>query len=127
MMSTNNILSPANGKPIIVPSQDIVLGICITMEREGEPGGMVFGDMGEIPRPRRGRRDPAQRVKARLHTVDETGAGWSGSSRPPRRMLLSEILPQSKDVPFSLINRVLTKDIRTSSTWSIACGQKGRR
>src|SRR3546814_8479137 len=39
MMSTNNILSPANGKPIIVPSQDMVLGICyLSMEREGEPG-----------------------------------------------------------------------------------------
>ncbi len=50
MMSTNNILSPANGKPIIVPSQDIVLGLYhITMERAGEQGeGMVFGSIGEI-------------------------------------------------------------------------------
>ena len=50
MMSTNNILSPANGKPIIVPSQDIVLGLYhITMERGGEKGeGMVFGSIGEI-------------------------------------------------------------------------------
>ena len=50
MMSTNNILSPASGKPIIVPSQDIVLGIYyLTMEAEGEPGeDKVFADMGEI-------------------------------------------------------------------------------
>src|ERR1700689_4821501 len=50
MMSTNNILSPANGKPIIVPSQDIVLGLYyITLARDGEPGeGMVFADIGEI-------------------------------------------------------------------------------
>ena len=50
MMSTNNILSPANGKPIIVPSQDIVLGLYyMTMEGENEPGeGMAFGDIGEI-------------------------------------------------------------------------------
>ena len=50
MMSTNNILSPANGKPIIVPSQDIVLGLYhITMERPGEKGeGMVFSSIGEI-------------------------------------------------------------------------------
>src|SRR5574339_414549 len=50
MMSTNNILSPANGKPIIVPSQDIVLGLYnITMERDGEPGeGMAFTNVGEI-------------------------------------------------------------------------------
>src|SRR6201994_2087371 len=50
MMSTNNILSPANGKPIIVPSQDIVLGIYyLSMPKEGEPGeGMVFGNIGEL-------------------------------------------------------------------------------
>src|ERR1700681_2868755 len=50
MMSTNNILSPANGKPIIVPSQDIVLGIYyITLEREGEAGeGSLFADIGEL-------------------------------------------------------------------------------
>merc|ERR1712137_444989 len=50
MMSTNNILSPANGKPIIVPSQDIVLGLYyLTQEKESEPGeGMCFSDMGEI-------------------------------------------------------------------------------
>src|SRR3979411_149089 len=50
MMSSNNILSPANGKPIIVPSQDIVLGIYyITLEREGEAGeGSLFADIGEL-------------------------------------------------------------------------------
>ena len=50
MMSTNNILSPANGKPIIVPSQDIVLGLYhISMERPDETGeGMVFTSIGEI-------------------------------------------------------------------------------
>src|SRR5690606_24513931 len=50
LMSTNNILSPANGKPIIVPSQDMVLGICyLSMDREGEPGeGMVLADIAEV-------------------------------------------------------------------------------
>src|ERR1700731_3745625 len=50
MMSTNNILSPANGKPIIVPSQDIVLGLYyLTIEGKNEPGaGMAFTDIGEI-------------------------------------------------------------------------------
>jgi DNA-directed RNA polymerase subunit beta' len=50
MMSTNNILSPANGKPIIVPSQDIVLGLYyLSIVKENEPGeGMVFGSMGEL-------------------------------------------------------------------------------
>src|SRR6187551_1211481 len=50
MMSTNNILSPASGRPIIVPSQDIVLGIYyITLERDGEPGeGSLFSEIGEL-------------------------------------------------------------------------------
>ena len=50
MMSTNNVLSPANGKPIIVPSQDMILGLYyLTLDKEGEPGeGMMFADMAEI-------------------------------------------------------------------------------
>src|SRR5690606_7183490 len=50
MMSTNNILSPANGKAIIVPSQDIVLGLYyLSLMKEGEPGeGKLFGSIGEI-------------------------------------------------------------------------------
>src|ERR671912_198562 len=50
MMSTNNILSPANGKPIIVPSQDMVLGLYyLSIEKEGEPGeGMMLSDMAEV-------------------------------------------------------------------------------
>jgi DNA-directed RNA polymerase subunit beta' len=50
MMSTNNILHPANGSPIIVPSQDIVLGLYyLSQVREGEPGeGMAFGSIGEL-------------------------------------------------------------------------------
>ncbi len=50
MMSTNNILSPANGKPIIVPSQDIVLGLYyLSLVKDGEPGeGMLFANIGEI-------------------------------------------------------------------------------
>ena len=50
MMSTNNVLSPANGAPIIVPSQDMILGLYyITMERQGMKGeGMVFSSIDEI-------------------------------------------------------------------------------
>ncbi len=50
MMSTNNILSPANGKPIIVPTQDIVLGIYyLSLMLDGEPGeGMIFGSVDEV-------------------------------------------------------------------------------
>src|SRR3954467_1921722 len=50
MMSTNNILSPANGRPIIVPSQDIVLGLYyLSLVKDGEKGeGKLFADLGEI-------------------------------------------------------------------------------
>ena len=50
MMSTNNVLSPANGAPIIVPSQDMILGLYyVTLEREGMKGqGMVFGSIEEV-------------------------------------------------------------------------------
>src|SRR5436309_1725971 len=76
MMSTNNILSPANGKPIIVPSQDIVLGLYyITMERAGEKGeGMAFTDQGEIQQALDAKAVSLHtRIKARYKGVDETG------------------------------------------------------
>src|SRR5687768_3335660 len=113
MMSTNNILSPANGKPIIVPSQDIVLGLYyITMEGENEPGdGMVFGDIGEIQHALEARAVTLHtRIKARYRTVDQDGSPVTHIvATTPGRMLLSEILPRHPQVPFSLINRVLTK------------------
>jgi len=113
MMSTNNILSPANGKPIIVPSQDIVLGLYhITMDREGEPGeGMAFTNVGEIEQALASKAVSLHaRVKARYKGVDE-------NNRPivrrvettPGRMLLSEILPRNPNVSFDLINQLLTK------------------
>ena len=130
MMSTNNILSPANGKPIIVPSQDIVLGLYyITIERAGEVGeGMVFSDIGEIEQALGARAVTLHaRVKARLRTVDAQG-------RPvvlrvdttPGRMLLSEILPCHPNIPFALINRLLTKKDISNVIDAVYrhCGQK---
>ena len=77
MMSTNNILSPANGKPIIVPSQDIVLGLYyMTMERENEPGdGMAFTNIGEIEQALDAKAVTLHTpIKARYRsTVDEQG------------------------------------------------------
>ena len=113
MMSTNNILSPANGKPIIVPSQDIVLGLYyITMERPGEVGeGMVFANVGEIEQALDAKvLSLHARIKARYRGVDETGAPQTTVvETTPGRMLLSEILPRNPSVPFALINRLLTK------------------
>ena len=77
MMSTNNILSPANGKPIIVPSQDMVLGLYyLTMDRLGEPGeGMIFGDLSEVNQALDAKVVTLHsRIKARLAQVGEDGA-----------------------------------------------------
>jgi DNA-directed RNA polymerase subunit beta' len=113
MMSTNNILSPANGKPIIVPSQDIVLGLYhITTERSGEPGeGMVFMDVGEIEQALESKAVSLHtRIKARYETVDADGNPITRRvDTTPGRMLLSEILPRSPLVSFDLINQLLTK------------------
>ena len=182
MMSTNNILSPANGKPIIVPSQDIVLGLYyLTMERNevagspvsidsaealnaaiqnedvvlqdsSAPGAAVaignveelFGRMtrGEIAAYRvprftsigeieqaleTGAVSLHLKVKARFHTFDADGnAIVQRVVSTPGRLLLSEILPRNFQVPFSLINRLLTKkDI--SNVIDVVyrhCGQK---
>src|SRR5271154_5686108 len=130
MMSTNNILSPANGKPIIVPSQDIVLGLYyITLAREGEPGqGMVFGDIGEIEQALAAKAITLHtKIKARYRGVDGEGKPLTTRVETTAgRMLLSEILPRHKNIPFSLINRVLTKKDVTNVIDMVYrhCGQK---
>lgn len=102
MMSTNNILSPANGKPIIVPTQDIVLGIYyMTRERPYVKGeGKVFSSPEEV----RAAYDASEvdlhaRIKVRMDgALVETTVG---------RILLREILPE--EIPFALINKVMKK------------------
>src|SRR5436309_3099939 len=76
MMSTNNILSPANGRPIIVPSQDIVLGLYyLSQAKEGEPGeGKAFGDIGEIEAAlEAGVVTLHSKIKARFEEMDADG------------------------------------------------------
>ncbi len=130
MMSTNNILSPANGKPIIVPSQDIVLGIYyLAMESEGEAGeGMVFSDMGEVEHAlQAGAISLHAKIKARLPLVDDEGeTALQTVETTPGRLQLYEILPRHKNVPFRLINRVLTKKEigEVIDTVYRHCGQK---
>ncbi|WP_425408862.1 DNA-directed RNA polymerase subunit beta' [Hyphococcus sp.] len=113
MMSTNNILSPANGKPIIVPSQDIVLGLYyITMEKEGEPGeGKIFGTIDEIEHAlTAGVVTLHTKIKARWNTVDENGSPVTEIvDTTPGRMKVAQVLPRNSDVPFSVINQLLTK------------------
>ena len=113
MMSTNNILSPSNGRPIIVPSQDIVLGLhYLTLHRDGEPGeGSSYVDMGEIERAlESGAVSLHAGVQSRYRTVDEKGNPTTERvETTPGRMMLSEILPRNPKVPFALMNQVLTK------------------
>jgi DNA-directed RNA polymerase beta' subunit len=130
MMSTNNILSPANGKPIIVPSQDIVLGLYyLTQAIEGEPGeGMIFGDVAEIQQALDAEAVTLHsKIKSRYRTVDENGEPITVRvETTPGRMLLSEILPRHPQVPLSLINRLLTKK-EVSNVIDVVyrhCGQK---
>ncbi|MGD8423898.1 MAG: DNA-directed RNA polymerase subunit beta', partial [Gammaproteobacteria bacterium] len=114
MMSSNNILSPANGDPIIVPSQDVVLGLYyMTRERVNAAGeGMVFSDVREAHRAyENGKADLQARVKVRIveYVNDE------GELKPVSRLnettigraLLSEILPPG--LSYDLINQDMTK------------------
>ncbi len=113
MMSTNNILQPASGKPIIVPSQDIVLGIYyLSMERDGEKGeGMMFSGVGEIHQALDNDAVSLHaKVTCRYRTVDADGNEFvERVETTPGRMLLSELLPRHPKVPFGLINKLLTK------------------
>jgi len=130
MMSTNNILSPANGKPIIVPSQDIVLGLYyITLERLGEPGeNMSFGDMGEIEHAlEAGAVSLQTRITARVETYDKAGVlGVHRVQTTPGRMLLADILPRNPNITFDVVNRLLTKKEISNVIDQVYrhCGQK---
>ena len=113
MMSTNNVLSPANGTPIIVPSQDMVLGLYyITMERQGMKGeGMVFGSAGEVELALSA--DAVHlhaKVKARLNMISELGDEKQHIfETTPGRVLVGSLLPMNAKAPFSLVNRLLRK------------------
>ena len=113
MMSTNNILSPANGKPIIVPTQDIVLGLYyLSLEREGDPGeGMVFRDPGEVEYALAHKMvSMHSRIKARISQTDEAGVTTTRVyDTTPGRVLLAQLLPKHAAVGFDHFNRVLTK------------------
>ncbi len=113
MMSTNNILSPASGKPIIVPTQDMVLGIYyLTYDAEGMSGeGMTFADFNEVLLALNEKVvDLHAKIKCRMEYVDDNGETKYGLvETTPGRIIVSDVLPKHKDVPFSLVNRLLRK------------------
>jgi DNA-directed RNA polymerase subunit beta' len=115
MMSTNNILSPANGDPIIVPSQDVVLGLYfMTRDRVNAKGeGMAFADVAEARRAyESGAAHLQARVKVRIRDTRQRDDGGIDAEirlfeTTVGRAILSEILPDG--LPFSLINKAMDK------------------
>src|SRR3954467_9634929 len=130
MMSTNNILHPANGQPIIVPSQDIVLGLYyLSIISDGEPGqGKAFSDMGEL--------EHALHEKViTLHTkIKYRWIGLGEDGKPvtrvyettPGRVILSRILPKHPLLPFEVVNKLMTKKEISNMIDAVYrhCGQK---
>ena len=113
MMSTNNILHPANGKPIITPNQDIVLGIYyMSIEIEKAVGeGMVLGSLDEIKLALASKKlDMHAKIKARIEVVNENGELESKVvDTTAGRVLIYEIVPKAKGITFNLVNQQMTK------------------
>src|SRR5690625_2249013 len=117
MMSTNNILSPANGEPIIVPSQDVVLGLYwMTRERVNAQGeGMVFADADEVHRAyETGAAHLQARIQCRIRQVVHHGNGEGEATERVElvdttvgRVLLWRIVPEG--LPFELVNLTMDK------------------
>ncbi|MFC7702978.1 DNA-directed RNA polymerase subunit beta' [Plastorhodobacter daqingensis] len=130
MMSTNNVLSPANGAPIIVPSQDMVLGLYYTtMERKGMPGeGMAFANVEEVEHAlAAGAVHLHSRITARVKQIDAEGNEvWKRYETTPGRVRLGALLPLNAKAPFELVNRLLRKkDVQNViDTVYRYCGQK---
>ena len=130
MLSTNNILAPANGQPIIVPTQDMILGMYyLSMMREGEKGeGMIFSGRQEIEHALFEKAVSLHaKIKVRLEITDDDGKRVTKLvETTPGRVILSEVLPTTGKVPFSLINRQIGKK-QVAEILGIVyreCGQK---
>ncbi|MGE0038834.1 MAG: DNA-directed RNA polymerase subunit beta', partial [Xanthobacteraceae bacterium] len=131
MMSTNNILHPANGSPIIVPSQDIVLGLYyLTIMREDtrEKHPKVFGDMAQIEHALNAKAiDLHTKIKYRWYGTDENGVTtryWFDTT--PGRVMLGNVLPKNPKIPFDVVNKLMTKREISSMIDQVYrhCGQK---
>ena len=125
MMSTNNVLSPANGAPIIVPSQDMVLGLYhLSLERSGMvgetrgrsgqngTGGLsAFGSIEEVQHALlAGRVHLHAKVRGRIKQIDENGLEvYRVFDTTPGRMMIGSLLPLNARTPFTLVNRLLRK------------------
>ncbi|EAR49402.1 DNA-directed RNA polymerase beta' subunit [Oceanicola granulosus HTCC2516] len=130
MMSTNNVLSPANGAPIIVPSQDMILGLYyVTIARDGMKGdGMVFGSVEEVEHAlTAGEVHLHANIECRIKQIDEDGQEIVKRYKTtPGRARLGALLPLNAKAPFDLVNGLLRKkDVqRVIDTVYRYCGQK---
>jgi DNA-directed RNA polymerase subunit beta' len=130
MMSTNNILHPANGQPIIVPSQDIVLGLYyLSLMVDGDIGqGMAFSSQAEIEHALHAKAITLHsKIKGRAWTYDENGKRVSKIfETTPGRMILAQLLPAHQKIPFDVANRLMTKKEISSMIDTVYrnCGQK---
>ncbi|GGD89962.1 DNA-directed RNA polymerase subunit beta' [Aureimonas endophytica] len=130
MMSTNNILHPANGQPIIVPSQDMVLGLYyLSIMNENEPGqGMAFSDYGELEHALWSKSVTLHtKIRGRIRSVDKDGNETSKIyETTPGRMLIGQLLPKNHMVPFDICNELMTKKniSKMIDTVYRHCGQK---
>src|SRR5262245_26072320 len=130
MMSTNNILHPANGSPIIVPSQDIVLGLYYLsiMREDDEKDAKVFGDIAEIEHALHARViDLHTRIKYRWEGLDENGNSVRRLfDTTPGRVMLGQVLPKSTKISYDIVNKLMTKREISSMIDQVYrhCGQK---
>ena len=119
MMSSNNILSPASGKPIIVPSQDMVLGIyyltyCIDEinKTEKKPEDFkIYSSPEECMLALNAKAvDMHEKIKCRMEYVGDDGKFTKGLvETTPGRIIVYDVLPKKEGVPFSLVNRLMKK------------------
>ncbi|MHA1539741.1 MAG: DNA-directed RNA polymerase subunit beta' [Alphaproteobacteria bacterium] len=113
MMSTNNILSPANGKPVIVPTQDIILGLYyLSQERVGQVGeGMAFSGLDEIYHALENKAVTLHtKVKGRISEKKEDGSTKTRVvDATIGRLIIWEHFPRHHRLPFEMINKLLTK------------------
>ncbi|MGI4776423.1 MAG: DNA-directed RNA polymerase subunit beta', partial [Janthinobacterium lividum] len=130
MMSTNNILSPANGRPIIVPDKDIVLGLYyLTQEIKNEPGeNMIFGGMSEIHHAIFNKTVTIHtKIKYRIEQLNVEGElTKSVIETTPGRLILGDLLPKNYNVSFKLVNKPMTKKDISAVMDAVYrhCGQK---
>ena len=130
MMSTNNILSPSNGKPIIVPSQDIVLGIYYLSQaskKDVKPKG-IFSNIDEIEQALENKSISLHtKIISKFETVDDTNKIIKIKyTSTAGRFLLANLLPKNKNIKFTLVDRLLTKRNVSELIDTIFryCGQK---